>query len=412
MRTVTPRSSRQRGGVALAVTLAIAFVLSLLAAAAHHALLAEQRMAANLQRATLAFDAAEAGIDWTIAHLNDAAGGACGSGTGAAASFRERHLGSPDPRGRWHPPASEATCTLQAGAWLCPCAGAASPAPQADAGSPSLQPAFGVQLLDGDRPQVVRLVSVGCTDAAAPCTASDRPGPARDARARITVDLGLLPALAEVPDAALTVRGSLGAASRWTLANRDPAGTGLTVQAGGAAPTSRLVLTSTAGTPGPASIVASDAALSTLAPAHMFARLFRLHPPAWQALPTARRIPCAAPCDVALQQAVANGARQLWLDGGLTLAGPVQLGTTARPVLLIADGPVRLGAAATLTGVVYARSPEWHDAGGTIVHGAVIAEGDLGGTGGSTVHRDAQVLATLHTATGTFARVPGSWRDF
>jgi hypothetical protein len=48
------------------------------------------------------------------------------------------------------------------------------------------------------------------------------------------------------------------------------------------------------------------------------------------------------------------------------------------------------------------------------VHGALVGQGDLAfsGTGTSTVDHDPGVLARLRLTQGSFARVPGSWRDF
>lgn len=409
--------SRQHGGASLAVTLMVAVALSLLAAMAHHALLAEQRMAANQHRATVAFDAAEAGIDWVLARLNDGSPHPASCTAGEAASrdgaFRDRHAGLPDMQGRWQPPGLLGTCTLQAGTWQCTCdgssAGSHTSGPPAASSSPA--PRFSVSLQAGDPPHTLRVVATGCAVGApnAPCAAQSTPD--ASAAARITVDIGHLPALAHAPVAALTVRGALSPSARWTLVNRDPA-SGITLHTGAAATTQHLTLQTVPGTPAPASVIDADVPLRDTAPARFFASLFRLDKPNWVALPTVRRIPCTSACDSAVRQAVADGARQLWLDGGLSLADAATIGSPSRPVLLVADGPVRLSARATVHGLVYTTSAEWHDGSGAAIHGAVVAEGALNGPGGSTVHHDAAVLAALHRATGTFARIPGSWRDF
>src|SRR5690242_1966024 len=85
----------QRGAAALVVTMLLLFAMVLVAVFANRQLMFEQRSAANQVRSTLAFEAAEAGLEWAVAQLNtnrriDAT---CQpSADPAAASFRSRYL--------------------------------------------------------------------------------------------------------------------------------------------------------------------------------------------------------------------------------------------------------------------------------------------------------------------------------
>jgi Tfp pilus assembly protein PilX len=65
------RIPRQQGAAALAVTLVLLFITTLVAAYAHRNHLFELSASTNQYRATQAFEAAEAGLEWTIALLND-----------------------------------------------------------------------------------------------------------------------------------------------------------------------------------------------------------------------------------------------------------------------------------------------------------------------------------------------------
>ncbi len=47
-----------------------------------------------------------------------------------------------------------------------------------------------------------------------------------------------------------------------------------------------------------------------------------------------------------------------------------------------------------------------------VVHGAVLSAGLYAGPTEPAVHRDIDVLGALTRQTGSFVRVPGSWRDF
>ena len=85
----------QHGGAALIVTLLLFLAMALAAFALNRHLVFEQRSAANQARATQAFEAAEAGLEWAQAQLNSTQriGPDCRPSTDAAASsFRARLL--------------------------------------------------------------------------------------------------------------------------------------------------------------------------------------------------------------------------------------------------------------------------------------------------------------------------------
>jgi hypothetical protein len=89
------------------------------------------------------------------------------------------------------------------------------------------------------------------------------------------------------------------------------------------------------------------------------------------------------------------------------------IGTSTAPVLLVIAGDLKFtGGSPTVYGAVYLRTSTWTTSGTGRVQGAVIAEGNVGGTGGLTVVHDADVLAKVRNGVGSLVKVPGSWRDF
>src|SRR6187551_945075 len=97
MRTLRPISSpgRQRGAAAFVVTALLVFAMLIVVAVANRNAIVETRASANQYRTTQSFEAAEAGLEWALARLNDDApiGDDClPSGDPAAPSFRERYL--------------------------------------------------------------------------------------------------------------------------------------------------------------------------------------------------------------------------------------------------------------------------------------------------------------------------------
>jgi len=71
--TAVPLRSRagQRGVAALFVTVMLCFAMVLAVAVAHRNVVVEEQRSANELRAASAFEAAEAGLDWALASIND-----------------------------------------------------------------------------------------------------------------------------------------------------------------------------------------------------------------------------------------------------------------------------------------------------------------------------------------------------
>jgi hypothetical protein len=416
-------ASRQRGAAALVVSALLFFAMLLVVAAANRNVLVEARTSANQYRSTQAFEAAEAGLEWALAGLNDDTrlGDDClPNGTASAASFRDRHLrfdvalASLVPV-TWNDGGTakplQAACVRADTGWSCSCPASGVPSLPAS-GSAETAPAFTVALLPGAKPGLVVAVASGCTDSAALCAATSNQS--HEAAARIEVALGLVSALRTAPTAALTARGNVDAGNAALgLGNADAASGGTAVDAGGHVAGSNLRFSAAAGSTLDASIVSGDPALAGLGDARFFKRWFGMDKPAWARQPAVQRIICAADCGAVVKAAAAQGARLISVDGDLSIDGPAELGTAEQPVIIVASGALRLGGAITMNGLVFAAAIDWHDAAaGAFVRGAAVTKGDYGGNAAGDFIHDAAVLTRLHAGSGSFARVDGSWKDF
>jgi hypothetical protein len=418
---------QQRGAATLAVSLLLLLAMLLSAAYANRALLFEQRSSANQQRATQAFEAAEAGIDWAIAQLNapQPVDEHCGPSDDArGASFRERYL-SVDTDSGLHTPqlwksgmqdlALQPGCVRSDNAWSCACPSNGWPSLVAATGDDlAPQPAFSVQFSAEPRPGLVRLTAIGCSNAAGAC----RPGVAgrADAVVRLQVLLGALPGVSVLPQAALTVRGTVEATGALGVHNTDAASGGLTVRAGGSLIGTAVRLGTAAGGAAEASAATHDSALAAIAPERLFASHFGLDRTRWARHPAAQAVDCTLACGPAIAAAIdaVGSNRMVSIAGDAAIDGPLTLGSAERPVILVVSGTAALRGDVTLHGVLYAVDIRWDGPTGAPagVHGAVISESDYRGNGAPRLQRDAEVLRALQRHTGSFARVPGSWKDY
>jgi hypothetical protein len=158
-----------------------------------------------------------------------------------------------------------------------------------------------------------------------------------------------------------------------------------------------------------------DVALAALSPDQLFVATFGLDKTRWRDQPSVTRLRCPAACAGALAAAVANSADAalVWIDGDLSLQGPVALGTAQHPVAIVVSGAARLDGAVAITGALYAARLSWNgtDGSGAVLRGAAVSEADYRGDGAPQFVYDPQVLDLLARRAGTYARISGSWRE-
>jgi hypothetical protein len=395
-------------------------------AAAHRNVLVEEQRSANELRASTAFAAAEAGLEWTLARINDPApvGSDClPSADAAARPLRERMVSIGVPAGNvaprlWDdagsPAAMQVACVRDMAGWRCSCPTSGRPDLPA-VGIAAIAPAFVVELAASTRGDVVRVLATGCTRAGGATICAASADVAREATLRLEAAWALLPALRALPAAALTVRGDVDAgAASLGVHNRNGASGGLALHAGGRVAAPALRLGAPAGAPPSGSLASNDADLRALPAERFFARTFGMGAAAWAARPGMRRVVCSRDCTAEIAAAIAAGARLLAIEGDATIAGPVAIGSVDEPVAVVATGSLHVSGDVVVHGIVHAAALEWNDAmpGRALVRGAALVGGDYRGSGAVDFERDEAVLARLAATSGSFVRVNGSWKDF
>ena len=426
------RRQRRHGLAALTVVMILFFVMAMVAAYTNRNLIFEQRIATNSYRANRALEAADAGVEWTVALLN---GGRINAncepspaGNVTDTDFRRRyHTDAPlnangeggydviwadVPNNRIYP-----ACVNREGvlSCICPTVGAATPAIGGVADG--LGSAFRVEfLLPGNavRPGAMEFASRGCasvgTDAGA-CTSQRHDDlPTVDGLSGALTTVGLVRALPRPPIAALTA-GSTISGTALIISNADAA-TGLAAHGASApAPAAGVVYRGPAG-----SSVSSWLADSTLADLRAeanngwFRKMFGMDPVTYQRQPAVRI--CTGVCTSAsLINIIAGYPRNpIWVAGNLDLDTAGALGTATDPVMLIVAGQLTISANAVITGFVHADSVVWAaGATGASVRGAMVAKDTFAAAGLATLDYDRAVLDLISLRYGSFVRAPGSW---
>ena len=438
-----PRLRRQRRGAAtLVVVMVLFFIVALVSAYTSRNLIFEQRASTNQYRSTQAFEAAEAGLEWALTMLNSGRiNAACQShidSTTTDDSFRQRYLnidastGALVERNRSDGQPLRAACVFDGTDWQCSCPVDGAPSLVEPTG-PGPFPAFVLRFSRNDPAYpagsgpypagVIRIESIGCTrvDLDEGCATTAASG---DGRAAVTILAALKSALVTPPTAAVTVRLDLarevGATAELNAVNSNGASSGITMHSGRPVPT-WLASFSRPGTPGDQSFVESDAFLEGLSNERMFASVFGMARNTFRLQPATVFVDCSVDCSAATVRNLArlNPGRILWIEvepgGSFDIDINDPIGSVASPVALVVNGDLAVSTAgALLHGVVYVVGNRLANSDGLTLSGALIAEGNLrlSGGGTSTIVYDESALGLLNRTSGSFVRVPGSWRDF
>lgn len=426
---------QQRGVATLAVSMILLICMTLVAFSMSNSMLFEQKTSANQYRSTKAFEAAEAGIEWATAMLNDVhyINTSCTAVTsGSTQSFREKYL---PYNATGFSPVSTAQpgCSISTASGLpvlsCSCPAAGS--------SPSLNsttnPTFTVKFEPVNATtspnatpsnQSVLVTAYGCTSADVRCV----PGAtgSADAYQMVSVILKLRPALAAVPGGAISTGGSLNlGSSASSVTNTDPSSNGVLVNAGGTCCGSHDFRTSTTlpGSPIANAIVTGDSSLSALSSSQdaMFEAFFGTTVAQFKADTNTKVLTaaiCGSNCEAAFQAAYAGADgtayRAFYLEADMQVSNGT-IGTSAKPVILATSANLRFNGGTEVWGLIYADTavswdPNGLGSGG--VHGALVTRGSFSPNANADYIYDADVLGRLSPSTGTLMRVPGSWKDF
>jgi hypothetical protein len=414
--TVYLAARQQRGLAATGAALLLFFAMGIIIAFTNRSLIFEQRTSANQYRYTKAFEAAEAGLEWAIANINNASkiDNACVANAGGV-FFKARF--TPLVNAYVTPNAAVTpACVISGGTYTCTCDAAASGAPNGSG------PAFKVTFTPfPTQPGVVRVTVDGCTSSEGLCNPAA--GGTPDGYAKVTALLGVLPALSTIPASTITAKSNVnwqGAGSGVGVVNTDPTTNGITINAGGSILPGNARITTIPGSPPLSSVIENDQSLATIGAESMFVTFFGMTKADFKAL--ALNVTCPTNCTNTLDAAVASFGSStpiIWVEGPMNIQSGTPIGSTANPVLLVINGDIEFGGNVQVTGLVYATSttgtpPVWNITGGgsQFLRGAAVSEGSFIGNGTPDYYFDASVLTALTTVPGAFTKIPGSWKDY
>jgi len=110
-----------------------------------------------------------------------------------------------------------------------------------------------------------------------------------------------------------------------------------------------------------------------------------------------------------------NNGKSIWISqtaGTAFLTGNSIVGNSQKPVFLVIDGQFKANGNTEFYGIIYI-TQDWHNSGGgnLTIHGAVIVEGDFSGTGTPNIDYDQKVINKAMSI-AKFTKIPGSWHDF
>jgi hypothetical protein len=418
----------ERGAATLVIVMVLFLVMALLAAYANRGLMFEQRMASSYFRSSLAQEAAEAGIEWTLSMLNGTAtDAACKPVATGGERFLDRYL-LVDPKDRSISPRLTVTNkTLVADCarnragdgWSCQCPtmlGWTAPAPVV---SDSVTPSFGISVQPPARPDTIKLVAYGCSGSvASDCVdAAAAMNSKQLAQSTLVVGVGLVGAVRTPPAAPLIVKGSLDMHGPGLgLHNTDAQAAGMLFAIGGAvvSPLNETRMESLPGTASTQARIVGDAALSASTADEVFRMFMGATGSRYRQHPALRELRCSGDCAPALEAAYKAGQRMIWVTGALQIASDRTLGTVTDPLLIIADGDVMLEGPFQLNGMLVARGGlDWINNSGltSLVTGIVLVTGDMATTGQMDILYRQSVADHLRNRMGSYVRAPGSWID-
>lgn len=434
---MTPKQKHMQAGAATLVVVMVLFlIMAMMAAYANRNMIFEQRIASNYYRTGVSSEAADAGLEWTVAMLNGlGVDASCRESAGASERFRDRFLNIASDRTITEKVTtgylSNCVRTNAGASWACRCPSpdaAGFPAPVAVAAGDTMQPGFVVSITPPpvtsptlkNRPGAMRVRVEGCSSGNyIECRDPSAVASQLLSLTAAEMDVALVSALKNPPASPLTVKGGLSVGtSGLGLHNSDPRSAGILLVSGRPAVASLNPyadrLDSLPGTPGLTAIIENDSTLTSSSPARMFSMYFGMTASQYRDQPAMRMVNCpnGTDCGSTLLAAYNRGVRMAWIEGPLILNSNNNLGTETSPMVIIATGDVAIDGPMTISGLLYTRGDLiWANASADVsmLKGALLVEGDMEVSGRVDLWYRSAVIDALKNQTGSFVRVPGSW---
>ncbi|MCE4555844.1 PilX N-terminal domain-containing pilus assembly protein [Roseateles cellulosilyticus] len=416
---------QQAGAATLIVVMMLFLVMALLAAYANRGQLFEQRVSGTYGRAALAQQAAEAGVEWTLAQLNGTAiDNSCKPVAAGGQRFVDRYLSidGADRSFTWLNGEAKGVvdCARDAenGSWSCRCPAADSKHAVRDSmQAEELTPSFAILLPKSKGAGTLELTIQGCTD-----SSPDRCLPdnlfdltkAQLATIKTSALVALVSAVRTPPSMPLVVKGDIQSAGAGLgLHNTDPKSGGLLLQMGGNWPDKLDTRLDTVPGASLSQAVVHDATLNDPK-----TDVFKMYMGATSARyvnhPALRKLACDGDCASALEDAYAAGQRIVWIAGDLRISSNKVLGTLDDPMLIVATGAVALTGPFQINGMLVAQGDlAWTNTSGmpSLINGIVLVGGAMATQGAVDIVYQQKIANQLRNRMGSFVRVPGGWTD-
>lgn len=357
---------KQQGMATVLISVILLAGLSILTLYANRVAIFDLKTTANQINSNLAFQAAEYGLEQTVANIQEM-------------SWRTANLVDADNNNVMDPTIANNNF-----------------------GTSQSFTATITRLSTGDN-SILRIDSRGCSDGCSPCvnTCANT--------SQVSQIMMFKSALSGKPSAPMTAKGSVSTGGNADIVNLDPSTSGLTVHSGSTnVQTGSATLHSLPGTPPEASVAKGDTTLSTLTDDQFFEEFFG---------DTKTNVQASS---VSVNPANANSqlngmtGKKIWIEGNTHINSNVTIGSLAEPVILIVNGELQVNGTVTIYGLVYCTSIVWDNTGmGNVnIYGAAVAEGSFTGNGTPTITYTPTVTNNLHANLGEYVKVIGSWRDF
>ena len=435
MKPALPRW-REFGVASLAVVSTLLLLITLGVLYLSQNLISEQRAAAVVGNRVAAQEAAEAGLTWAVQMLNkpEPVDASCTpGGTGAVKPFRQSYvqpLGSNTPLS---PVAASPGCKLGASGLRCSCpatGGTGSTASTATGSESAFTVVFS-SVVDAQGAVVadaLRVTATGCSAGDGSCNPGVKAGAGGgpDAVSHASVIVKPLALLRSRPAAPLTCAGNCQVNSLVRVINRDTNTNGVLINAGGAiSGCTRSTCLPLQGTPHPETLKAADSTLaaaqaqdSSCSGSALFSRYFYQPLPDFAASPGVRNLAACATGSSCTQQfaaALSQGYRAFVLPPGFILDASQgsTLGSDSDPLVMVAQGPVRISGVSTLHAMLFVNDPNAANLiiDNATVRGTVVSCGAVSLNRTATLEYATQTMSTLVKFPNVFRRVAGSWTD-
>lgn len=415
--------SRQRGFGGLAIVMILMFIISIVVLFFNRGVLGDLRTVGTTNKAIVAHQAAEAGIEWATGMLNTPYDitGDCSLLNTTNQSYRKKYVQAGAGTAISVATGVTSGCKMEGTTLHCACPNSGAAVSPNTLELPSFTISFAPVASDVE---AVQVTAVGCAAQSGICSAATASN--TDAVATITQTLKMRKLLRAAPAAPLTCGTSCTVGGSFDVINYDQLTNGVTVNSGTTttvAPGGNVF--TIPGQPYENSIVANDQSLSSLASAdtttcsnsNMFKAYFGSTLQEYAAAPQTKTISCgqANDCGSKVNSAMADGWRSFYFPDGFAWNNASgNLGSSTDPVTLVTPGQFDINGNITIHGMLFSNNGQTNALGtGTSnIIGAVVAcRGfDSNGSGNITYGRDA--LTNLQRNTASLVRVPGSWRDW